>query len=491
MAGIMTGKLLEFKGNGTLSRQKMYLPRILMFNSLSDRLTGSLNKLKGIGRLTEKNIADTLKEVRKALLEADVALPVVKRFVSDVQAKALGQDVMKNIRPGEALVKIVNDEMVDILGGDTAELNLSAEPPVVILMAGLQGSGKTTTSAKLAKLLQTEHKKQVMLVSTDVYRPAAIDQLKTLATQIDAEFFPSDPSQKPLKILKAAMNDAKIKQKDILIVDTAGRLHIDNELMDELKSLHKISNPTETLLVVDSMAGQDAANTAKTFNETIDLTGIVLTKTDGDARGGAALSMRIITEKPIKFIGTGEKIDGLEAFHPKRIASRILGMGDIVSLVEEAERKIDKKTAEKLNKKLKKGKRFDFSDFKEQLTQMRKMGGIKSLMGKLPSMAGIPKGAAAMMDEGLMKKMEAIIDSMTQKERRFPALINGSRKKRIAMGSGTQLQDVNKLLKQFTQMQKMMKKMGGSKMKKRMDQMKQMQSQLPPGLLDQLPKDLM
>lgn len=462
-----------------------------MFSSLSDRLNGTLNKLKGIGRLTEKNIADTLREVRKALIAADVALPVVKMFIADVQKKALGQNVIKSIRPGEALVKIVNNEMIDILGGEHQELTLNGTPPMTFLMAGLQGSGKTTTTAKLANWLKNEKKKQVMLVSADVYRPAAIDQLETLAKQIDVAFFPSSPEQKPEAIVKAAMAEATIKQADILIIDTAGRLHIDADLMDELKAIEALAKPQETLLVVDSMAGQDAANTAKTFNDSIDLTGIVLTKTDGDARGGAALSMRIITEKPIKFIGTGEKIDGLEPFHPKRIASRILGMGDIVSLVEEAERSIDKKSAEKLTKKLKKGKRFDFNDFKDQLGQMKKMGGVEGLLKKLPAgMAGLPKGAAGMMDDKQTTKMEAIIDSMTAKERRFPALINGSRKKRIAKGSGTELQDVNKLLKQFTQMQKSLKKMGGTKMKKRMAQLQQLQGKLPPELLGQLPKDL-
>ncbi|MDF1796415.1 MAG: signal recognition particle protein [Coxiellaceae bacterium] len=462
-----------------------------MFNSLSERLSNTVNQLRGIGRLTEKNIEDTLREVRKALLEADVALDVVKTFTDQVKEAALGQEVMKSIRPGEALVKIVNDQLTDVLGGDNAELNLSTEPPAIILMAGLQGSGKTTTTAKLAHWLKQEKKKKVMLVSADVYRPAAIDQLETLAKQIDVPCFPSNAKQKPKDIVKAAIKEAKLQFIDVLFIDTAGRLHLDQELMDELKQIHTIAQPSETLLVVDSMAGQDAANTAKAFHEAIGITGTVLTKTDGDSRGGAALSMRIITGQPIKFIGTGEKIDGLEPFHPKRIASRILGMGDIVSLVEEAEKKIDRATAEKLNKKLKKGKSFDFNDFRDQLQQMNKMGGMKSLLGKLPNMPQMPKGAAGLMDESLLKRMEAMINSMTKKERKFPALINGSRKKRITQGSGTSIQDVNKLLKQFTQMQKMMKKMKGGKMAKRMKQMQQMQGQLPPELLDKLPKDFM
>ncbi len=446
-----------------------------MFNSLSDRLGQTVNRLRGIGRLTEKNIEETLREVRKALLEADVALEVVKSFTEQVKSAAIGQDVMKSIRPGEALVKIVNDELVRVLGGDNAALNLSTTPPAIILMAGLQGSGKTTSTAKLARLLKQDHNKKVMLVSADVYRPAAIDQLKTLAEQIDVSFFPSQPDQAPKAIVEAAIKEAKLQFIDVLFVDTAGRLHIDEALMQELKTLHEIAKPAETLLVVDSMAGQDAANTAKSFEQAVDLTGIVLTKTDGDSRGGAALSMRMITGKPIKFIGTGEKIDGLEPFHPERIASRILGMGDIVSLVEEAEKKIDKAAAEKLSKKLKKGQRFDFNDFRDQLQQMSKMGGIKSLLSKMPNMPAMPKGAAGMMDESLVKKMEAIINSMTKKERKFPALINGSRKKRIAGGSGTNIQDINKLLKQFTQMQKMMKKMKGGKMNKQMQKLQQMQ----------------
>jgi signal recognition particle subunit SRP54 len=458
-----------------------------MFNTLSERLTTSIEKLRGIGRLSESNIKETLSEVRRALIEADVALPVAKSFVEQVSKNALGQEIIKSVRPGDAFIKLVQDELTHTLGSNRASLNLRAEPPVIILMAGLQGSGKTTTSAKLAHWLQQSEKKKVMLTSADVYRPAAIEQLKTLAQQISAEYFPSSPNDKPLDIAREAIKQAKKSFVDVLIIDTAGRLHIDEEMMDEIRSISDATSPNETLLVVDSMAGQDAANTAKTFNDTIPLTGIVLTKTDGDARGGAALSMRMITEKPIKFIGVGEKIDALEPFHPERIASRILGMGDIVSLVEEAQQKVDKKQSDKLAKKIKKGKRFDFNDFLGQLQQMKKMGGMQSLMGKLPGMGQMPKKAMDMMDDKLFIRMEAIIHSMTPKERSFPALLNGSRKRRISAGSGTNIQDVNKLMKQFTQMQKMLKRLKGGKMAKRM---KQMQGQIPPELRDKLPDDL-
>ncbi|MCH9644749.1 MAG: signal recognition particle protein [Gammaproteobacteria bacterium] len=458
-----------------------------MFSNLSERLSASIGKLRGIGRLTEDNIQDTLGEVRRALLEADVALPVAKQFVETVREQAIGEEVIKNVRPGEAFIKLVQDELTRVLGSKTSELNLKAQPPVVILMAGLQGSGKTTTTAKLANWLQKSEKKKVMVTSADVYRPAAIEQLKTLASQIDVEYFPSTVNDKPTKIAEAALKQAKKSFMDILIIDTAGRLHIDDEMMQEIRAISECINPNETLLVVDSMAGQDAANTAKTFNDTIPLTGVVLTKTDGDARGGAALSMRMITEKPIKFMGVGEKIDALEPFHPDRVASRILGMGDIVSLVEEAQDKVDKKQADKFAKKLKKGKRFDFNDFLNQLQQMKKMGGMQSLMGKLPGMGQLPKKAKDMIDDKLFVRMEAIINSMTPKERAFPALLNGSRKRRISAGSGTNIQDVNKLMKQFTQMQKMLKRFKGDKMAKKM---KHMQDQLPPELRGKLPDDL-
>ncbi len=456
-----------------------------MFNTLSQRLSKSIEKLKGIGRLSEDNLKEALREIRMALLEADVALSVVKQFIEQVQEKALGQKVMRNIRPGDALVKIVNDELIHVLGDENAALNLKAAPPIIILMAGLQGSGKTTTVAKLARWLKQQDK-SVLVTSADIYRPAAIEQLKTLAGQVEATFFPSRPEDNPINIAREAVAKAKTQFIDVVIIDTAGRLHIDDEMMTEIHQISDAIQPTETLLVVDSMTGQDAANIAKTFNDTLTLTGVVLTKTDGDARGGAALSMRLITGKPIKFIGVGEKIDALEVFHPERIASRILGMGDIVSLVEEAQQKVDKKQTEKLTKKLTKGKRFTFNDFLSQLQQMKKMGGMQKLLGKLPNMAAMPKGMSAMMDDSLFTRMEAIIYSMTPKERLFPALINGSRKRRISNGSGTTLQDVNKLLKQFQQMQKMLKRFKGGKMNR---QLQQMQGQLPPELRDQLNLD--
>lgn len=450
-----------------------------MFNSLSQRLTDSINKLRGISRFTEENIQEALGDVRRSLLEADVALPVVKQFIDDVKTKAVGQDITKSVNPGDAFVKLMRDELIHVLGDTQSELNLKAQKPVVILMAGLQGSGKTTSVAKLAHWLTDQQKKKVLLVSADVYRPAAIAQLETLAAQIKVDFFSSSSDEKPLTIAKNALAKAKTQFYDVLIIDTAGRLHIDNELMSELKEISAAVHPTETLLVLDSMAGQDAANIAKTFNEQLELTGTILTKTDGDARGGAALSMRIITGKPIKFMGVGEKVDALEPFYPERIASRILGMGDIISLVEEAERKVDKKEAEKLAKKLKKGKRFDFNDFLMQLQQMKNMGGLQKLMTKLPGVAQIPKQAADMMDDKLLVRMEAMISSMTLKERLFPTLINGSRKQRIAKGSGCNIQDVNKLLKQFAKMQKMLERFKGDKMMKRMNALK---GQLPPDL---------
>lgn len=454
-----------------------------MFNQLSERLNTTLDKLRGIGRLTDENIQSTLAEIRRSLLEADVALPVVKTFIEQVQEKVVGQKVIKSIRPGEALIKLVQDELTEILGAEQSEINLNAPAPIVFLIAGLQGSGKTTTTAKLAHWLKHEKKKSVMVTSADIYRPAAIEQLETLAKQIEVPHFASTPNDKPKNIVKNAIQEAKKQHADVLIIDTAGRLHIDDDMMDEIELITKLAEPTETLLVVDSMAGQDAANIAKTFNDRLELTGIILTKTDGDARGGAALSMRMITGKPIKFMGVGEKIDALQAFHPDRVASRILGMGDIVSLVEEAQAKVDKKQAEKVAKKIKKGKRFDFNDFLDQLHQMKKMGGIKSLLGKLPGMGQIPKAASALMDDNLITKMEAIIQSMTPQERQFPAVINGSRKRRICNGSGTTIQDVNKLLKQFTQMQKMLKRFKGKNMMGGLDQLK---GQLPPELMSKL-----
>lgn len=437
-----------------------------MFDNLTQRLTRLLKDIRGQGRLTEDNIKDTLREVRIALLEADVALPVIKQFIDDIRTRAIGQEVMTSLSPGQAFVKIVNDELVRIMGETCEELNLKMQPPAVILVAGLQGSGKTTTVAKLALWLKENQKKTVLVTSADIYRPAAIKQLQTLAEQIGVHFHPSDTNQQPVKIAESAIQAARSKMIDVVIVDTAGRLHVDQDMMNEIQQLHKAINPIETLFVVDSMTGQDAANTAQAFNAALPLTGVILTKMDGDARGGAALSVRHITGKPIKFVGMGEKVQALEPFHPDRIASRILDMGDILSLVEEAERNVDKQEAEKLAKKLRKGKGFDLEDFLSQLQQMKKMGGISSLMEKLPGIGSIPKAAKEQVDEKKFAKMEAIIYSMTPQERRFPDIIRGSRKLRIAKGSGTEVQEINRLLKQFMQMQKMMKrfsKAGGMK----------------------------
>lgn len=432
-----------------------------MFENLTDRLSATLKNLRGQGRLSEDNIKDSLREVRKALLEADVALPVVKGFIESVKEKALGQAVTGSVSPGQALIKVVNDELVSIMGHQHDAINLNLKPPVIILMAGLQGAGKTTTVAKLARRLIEVDKKTVMVASADIYRPAAITQLQTLAAEVSAIFHPSDSSQSPVNIVRQALDSAKKSNADVLIIDTAGRLHIDQPMMDEIKSIHDELNPTETLFVVDSMTGQDAANTAKAFGEALPLSGIVLTKTDGDARGGAALSVRQITGKPIKYIGSGEKTDALEAFHPDRMASRILGMGDILSLVEQANERVDHDKAKKLAKKVKKGKRFNLEDLRDQFVEMDKMGGIGSMLDKLPGVgAGVSRALQNPAHNKQMKRMVAIIDSMTPQERRKPEVINGSRKRRVAMGSGTQIQDVNRLLKQHKQMQKMMKKMG-------------------------------
>ena len=387
-----------------------------MFDGLSERLGQTVRNLRGVGRLTEDNIKDTMREVRMALLEADVALPVVREFVEHVKEKALGENVLKSLTPGQALVKVANDELTLIMGEANEELNLSVTPPAVILMAGLQGAGKTTTVAKLARWLKEKQKKSVMVVSVDVYRPAAIKQLETVAAEVGANFFPSTVEQDPVDIATAAIKEAKIQNNDVLIIDTAGRMHIDDEMMGEIKRLHASVNPAETLFVVDSMTGQDAANTSKAFNEALPLTGVILTKTDGDARGGAALSTRFITGKPIKFIGVGEKMSALEPFHPERVASRILGMGDVVSLVEDVQSSVDHEKAAKLANKIKKGKGFDLEDFSDQLSQMKNMGGIASLMGKLPGMPNIPKGAMDQVDDKKMLHLEAIISSMTPKE---------------------------------------------------------------------------
>lgn len=434
-----------------------------MFENLTDRLSQTLRHVTGKAKLTEDNIKDTLREVRMALLEADVALPVVKDFVNSVKERAVGTEVSRSLTPGQAFVKIVQAELESLMGAANEDLNLSAVPPAVVLMAGLQGAGKTTTAGKLARFLKERKKKSVMVVSADVYRPAAIKQLEMLAGEVGVTFFPSDLSQKPVDIANAAIKEAKLKFIDVVIVDTAGRLHIDEEMMGEIKALHAAINPVETLFVVDAMTGQDAANTAKAFGDALPLTGVILTKVDGDARGGAALSVRAITGKPIKFIGMGEKSEALEPFHPERIASRILGMGDVLSLIEQAEATLDKDKdkADKLAKKLKKGKGFDLEDFRDQLQQMKNMGGLGGLMDKLPNIGGVnlaQMGNAQGAAEKQFKQMEAIINSMTPAERRDPELISGSRKRRIAMGSGTQVQDIGRLIKQHKQMQKMMKK---------------------------------
>jgi len=449
-----------------------------MFQNLTDRLTTTIKNLRGQGRLSEDNIKDTLREVRMALLEADVALPVVKEFTEKVRERAVGQEVLQSLTPGQALVKIVNDELVGIMGEACDELNLNAQPPAVILMAGLQGSGKTTSTAKLARWLKERKKKSVLVTSCDIYRPAAIEQLQTLAGEVGAEFFPSATEQRPVDIANAALDYARKHHLDVVIVDTAGRLHIDNEMMDEIQQVHAAIDPVETLFVVDSMTGQDAANTARAFNDALPLTGVVLTKTDGDARGGAALSIRSITGKPVKFLGIGEKTEALEPFHPDRVASRILGMGDVLSLVEEAERKVDKDKAAKLANKLQKGKNFDLSDFHDQLEQMMGMGGLGSLIDKLPGVGQLPQNVREQVNDRDMHRMLAIIRSMTPKERHFPGIIKGSRRRRIAAGSGTQVQDVNRLLKQFTQMQKMMKKMSKGGMK---NMMRGMKGRMPQG----------
>jgi signal recognition particle subunit SRP54 len=449
-----------------------------MFDNLTNRLAGVMKSLRGQARLTEDNIQDALREVRMALLEADVALPVVKEFISHVKERALGQEVLQSLSPGQAVVGVVHQELTRLMGGDNAALNLATVPPAVMLMAGLQGAGKTTTTGKLAKLLREQMKKKVLLVSCDVYRPAAIEQLKTLAQQIEVEFFPSDISQQPVQIALNALDYARKHYCDVLIVDTAGRLAIDEAMMQEIRALHEALHPIETLVVVDAMQGQDAVNTARAFSEALPLTGVVLTKLDGDARGGAALSVRHVTGKPIKFAGVGEKLTGFEVFHPERMASRILGMGDVLSLLEEAQRGVDKDEALKLTRKLKSGKDFDLEDFKSQLVQMKKMGGIGALMDKLPGQLG-QMAAGAQMDDKAISRIEGIINSMTHQERQFPAVIKASRKRRIAAGAGVQVQEVNRLLNQFEQTQKMMKSFSKGGMGKMMRGMKGM---LPGGM---------
>jgi signal recognition particle subunit SRP54 len=450
-----------------------------MFDSLTERLGHTLKRLRGQARLTEDNIKDTLREVRVALLEADVALPVVRDFIAKVRERAIGQEVLRSLTPGQVFIKIVHEELMAVMGNAAEGLKLDVRPPAVILLAGLQGSGKTTTVAKLARWLKERQKKSVLVTSADIYRPAAIQQLETLAKEVEVDFYPSVASQDPVAIVEGAIQQARTQLRDVVLVDTAGRLHIDEQMMEEVKRLHEAAAPVETLFVVDSMTGQDAANTARAFNETLALTGIILTKVDGDARGGAALSVRHITGKPIKFLGMGEKTAALELFHPDRIASRILGMGDVLSLVEEVEQKIDKDKAEKFAKKLKKGKGFDLEDFRQQLQQMSKMGGVSSLLDKLPGM-NLPAGATDRVNDRELARLEAIINSMTPLERRRPEIIKSSRKRRIAGGSGTQVQEVNRLLKQFSQMQKMMKQVsrkgGMAKL------MRGMKGRLPPGM---------
>jgi signal recognition particle subunit SRP54 len=450
-----------------------------MFDGLSDRLAKTAQRLRGQGRLTEENIQDALREVRMALLEADVALPVVRTFIDDVKKRAMGEEVLTSLTPGQVFISIVQQEMIRLMGEANESLDLATQPPAVILMAGLQGAGKTTTVAKLARLLHEREKKKTLLVSCDIYRPAAIEQLRTLATQVGAEFYPSSTDQDPASIATAAIDHARKHHVDVVLVDTAGRLHIDNDMMDEIKRVHAAAKPVETLFVVDSMTGQDAANTAHAFDEALPLTGVILTKTDGDARGGAALSIRQITGKPIKFMGIGEKIDALEPFHPDRVASRILGMGDVLSLVEEVQQKVDHRKAEQLAKKVRKGKSFDFNDLKDQFEQMQNMGGMSGLIDKMPGMGGMANKVKDKVNDREITRMIAIIQSMTPKERRFPDIIKGSRKRRIAAGCGLQVQDVNRLMKQHQQMRKMMKKMSKGGMAAMMRGMK---GKMPPGM---------
>jgi signal recognition particle subunit SRP54 len=444
-----------------------------MLDNLTQRLSGVIKNLRGQARLTEDNIQDSLREVRLALLEADVALPVVKEFTTQVKQAALGQEVIGNLNPGQALIGVVHRELTKLMGEANVGINLNTVPPAVILMAGLQGAGKTTTSGKLAKLLREQMKKKVLMVSCDVYRPAAIEQLRTLAQQLEIDFFASDISQKPVDIALAAHDFARKHHHDILIVDTAGRLAIDAAMMDEIQQLHASLKPIETLFVVDAMTGQDAVNTAKAFGEALPLTGIILTKLDGDARGGAALSVRHITGKPIKFVGVSEKMNGLEAFHPERMASRVLGMGDVLSLIEEAHRGVDQAEAEKLAKKVQKGQGFDLNDFKMQIVQMRKMGGVSAMMDKLPAQLS-QAAAGSKVDDKSINRLEGIINSMTPAERTKPEIIKASRKRRIAAGAGVQVMHVNQLLNQFEQTQKMMKMFSKGGMAKMMRSMKGM-----------------
>ena len=450
-----------------------------MFESLSARLGAAIESLRGRGRLTEDNIAEALRQVRTALLEADVALSVVSAFVERVRSRALGEEVSRSLTPGQAFIKIVYDELVAVMGERSESLDLRAQPPAVVMLAGLQGSGKTTTAAKLARRLIERERRKVLLASADVHRPAAILQLERLAEQVGAQFMPSSAGEAAEDIARKAVAEGRRRLSDVVIVDTAGRLHIDEEMMEEARRVHAACAPIETLFVVDSMAGQDAVNSARAFDAALPLTGVILTKADGDARGGAALSVREVTGKPIKFIGVGEKTDALEAFHPDRIASRILGMGDVLTLVEEVQQKADREKGERLARKLKKGKAFDFEDLREQLQQMLSMGGLQSLLDKLPGAQSLGPAVKQGVDDRMLRRQIALIDSMTRRERRFPHLIDSSRKRRIASGAGLQVQDVNRLLKQFTQMQKVMKKMSGGGLQRMMRDMK---SRVPRGL---------
>ncbi|UNM95624.1 signal recognition particle protein [Ignatzschineria rhizosphaerae] len=443
-----------------------------MFENLSDRLRQTMRSLRGQARLTESNIQDALREVRMALLEADVALPVVREFINQVKERAVGREVIDSLNPGQVFIKVVHEELIKIMGESNESLNLRVQPPAIILMAGLQGAGKTTSVGKLARFLKEREKKKVAVVSADVYRPAAIEQLKTVAGQVGAEFIPSTASEKPQDIARKAVESAKLMNADVLIVDTAGRLHIDDELMGEIKEVHAVLDPVETLFVVDSMTGQDAANTAKAFNDALPLTGVILTKIDGDARGGAALSIRHITQKPIKFLGVGEKLEALEPFHPDRLASRILDMGDVLSLVEEMESKVDREEAERITNKFKKGEGLDLNDFKAQMEQMLNMGGINTLLTKLPGMGDIAEKAKGKVDDKIFVQKIAMINSMTPAERADHKLIKAPRRKRIADGAGVNIQEVHKLLKEFDQMQRMMKQFKGGGVRKMMRSLK-------------------
>jgi signal recognition particle subunit SRP54 len=448
-----------------------------MFENLTERLSRAGDALKGRGRITEDNIRDTLRQVRMALLEADVALPVVKEFIERTRTRALGAEVAKSLTPGQAFVKIIHDELVRTMGSANESLNLRAQPPAIVLLAGLQGAGKTTTAAKLARRLAERERRKVMLASADVYRPAAILQLERLAGEVGAAFCPSDAGEDPVVIARRAVEAARRELCDVLIIDTAGRLHVDADMMDEARRIQAAVQPVETLFVVDSMAGQDAVNAARAFGEALDLTGVILTKTDGDARGGVALSVRHVTGKPIKFIGAGEKTTALEPFHPERLASRILGMGDVVSLVEEVQHKVDREQADKLARKISRGQGFSLQDLRDQIRQMQEMGGLAGLLDKLPGNA-MPAKLDSRMGERELRKQAAVIDSMTPKERRQPHIIDGSRKRRIAQGAGVQVQEVSRLLKQHTQMQKMMKKFSKGGMARMMRAMK---GKMPPG----------